>query len=65
MRVTTRDVGLAVRDGLEHLTHVTKWADDRPLGRSPIADVDVSDPDNIILQVESGETFVIRVIVQE
>jgi len=67
LEAVTRDIGLAVRDGLEHLTHVTLWrddehGDDEARGQLEIFDVDASDADNLILELNNGQKFTIRII---
>jgi hypothetical protein len=66
MKATTRDIGLALRDALEHLTHITVWrddecGDDEAKDRVEIWNVDVSDPDNPILDLANGQSFTIRI----
>lgn len=65
--ITTRDIGLAVRDALEHLTHVPIYQDDEhgddtEVARMEIWNVDVSDPSNVLIDMANGQTFVLRVV---
>lgn len=60
---TTRDIGLAIRDHIEgkpvwRLEADTEIADsDRE-----VTEVDASDPNNLIVYLENGQTFTVRII---
>lgn len=65
-RFTTRDIGLAVRDHLEDHT-VTHFVgvedgdlDER--GQGEVRFVDVSDPNNLVVHTDNGQTFTLRII---
>ena len=63
---TTRDIALAIRDGLEHLTHVTAYRDDehgdeQPIARWQIFDVDASHPGVVLIELVNGQRFTISV----
>jgi hypothetical protein len=64
---TTRDIGLAIRDALEHLTHVTVYrddehGDDEAVTRCEIWNVDAGNADNLVIELVNGQKFTIRVV---
>jgi hypothetical protein len=67
VNATTRDVGLAVRDALEHLTHFFVYQEDEhgdPMedGQVEIFDVDASDASNLVLRLTNGQQFTIHIV---
>lgn len=62
MQVTTRDVGLAIRDFIEGETFY-HFGDDKPEpGRDRFEVVDCSDPDNLHIVTMAGVHFTVRII---
>lgn len=60
----TRDIGLAIRDFLEQRT-VTHYEDRdgalEPCGDDEVVAVDVSDPDNLTVCLDNGQSFTVRI----
>ena len=59
MRLSTRDVGLALREALEGKS-VSPCDEHRDLGN--VIFVDVSDANNPIIHLENGQNFTVRII---
>ena len=69
-KATTRDLGFAIRDFLDdrEFYHFEENADGDPIESEEtleIADVDVSDPDNLKIRLANGQTIVVRIIAGE
>jgi hypothetical protein len=69
-KATTRDLGFAIRDFLDdrEFYHLEENADGDLIESEEtfeIADVDVSDPDNLKIRIAYGQTFVVRIIAGE
>ncbi len=72
IKATTRDLGLAIRDFLDdrEFYHFEEGADESSeLHESEetfeIADVDVSDPNNLKIRLDNGQSFLVRIIAGE
>ena len=58
---TTRDIGLAIRDFME-ARELKQFDDDQEIGADIVEFIDVSDPHNPVIYMDSGQTFTVRVI---
>jgi hypothetical protein len=60
---TTRDIGLAIRDHIEGKP-VWRFDEDTEIADSDreVAEVDASDPNNLVLHMDNGQTFTVRII---
>lgn len=62
MQITTRDIGLNLRDELDG-AQITIYEDDKAVSRDHFVElIDVSDPHNPKLFLSNGQTFTIRII---
>jgi len=59
--VTTRDIGLAIRDHIEG-REVYVYDEEVPLYRRAIEYVDASDPDNLVIGLDSAQRFLVRIV---
>jgi hypothetical protein len=59
----TRDIGFAIRDFCENTTisHVFEDGTEQ-WGADEISAIDISDPDNLILHMDSGAVFTVRIV---
>jgi hypothetical protein len=61
-QTTTRDLGLAIRDFTEGFA-ISVFDDDKETTNADLIEfVDVSDADNLVLHMESGAQFTIRIV---
>lgn len=66
MKALTRDLGIAIRDALEDENfHILKEEEGELIESGQMVEItviDVSDPDNPIVELENGQQFIIRII---
>lgn len=66
MKALTRDLGIAIRDALEDENfHILKEEEGELIESGQMVEItviDVSDPDNPIVELENGQRFIIRII---
>lgn len=60
MQLTTRDIGLALRDHFED-HDVCHFHDDREGERQKVDFIDVSDPNNPVVFIDNGQKFQVRI----
>jgi hypothetical protein len=63
-QTTTRDLAFAIRDALDLLSGVSHLDEDgeESVDADSIMGVDISDPDNPIVEMASGAIFTIRIV---
>jgi hypothetical protein len=72
IKATTRDLGFAIRDFIEgydfhHYEEVVDESGELQESEETfeIANVDVSDPNNLNIRLDNGQTFVVRIFAGE
>jgi hypothetical protein len=60
--ITTRDLGLAIRDHLEDNNVAALNADCEEMGSDTVDFVDCSDPHNLTVHMLNGQAFIVRII---